>query len=403
MNILSSKISNFNIAIKHSIFKNIILRDYLKKLQILNSHHFNFSLKLTSLSKQRQFIKPIRNSFIFTNSNTGLFNKPYVLMKRKFTESINNHSENSFLINLENNSKPFLIVNEILANSLINRYNGAIFDLEKILKENPQNQLFIKDNHTEENFKKAISELLHIWKSKQPKTSITIKIPKSHIYLVEYFLDQKFYMHHCSKNDITLCLWLKEASEDKIPKYSHTLIGTGAAIFTAENKLILIREKFSNYNTIKWKFVTGYNDPGETIFKTSEREAKEETNLDIKFHGVIGFGEMIPSHYNCNEMCFFNLCSINSTENEIRKNVILDSNEVVSLEFFEKNKLLEMIKGKETTVFTEKVLNKLLPFWEENRSLEDNIHYMIKNRIIFKPIGYEDEINNRFSNFKVYY
>jgi len=372
-----------------NISKNCFKRYKARNIFLSNSSNFS-SLNF------KGFPKIFRNELSKENKNTFQYKDcclNYISSKNFTNIIIKNENNNPNSIN--KNSKLFSMIKTILDTSFTNKYNGVIVDIEKIYEE-------INYNRKEENFEEIIKELVSIWTHKIPKSSITIKIPIKHIFLTEYFLNQNFTMHHCTKNDITLCLWLTKNIEDKIPKYCHSLVGIGSVIYTKENKLLLIRERYSNYNIIKWKFVTGLNDHLENIFDTCLREAKEETNLKINYHGVICFAEFFPSLYNSNEICFFNLCSINAYEDEIRKKIIIDTNELSEVEFFNKEKLNKLIEKKEVTVFTEKVLNKILTSWDESKSLEENVDFMIKNKLILSPKGHENEMDNRFKSFKFY-
>lgn len=363
-----------------------VVKSYKKFNSIINENtHY-----LNSRTNQLRSFCYSKNKKIITYNNE-ILNK--TSLKRYSRRVLIDESTISNLIDKKSEFYQNLVI--ILSNSITNRYNGIVLNLDEVLYK-------LKFSRSDDSFDKTLKELLSIWVNKEPKSSITVKIPKEHIYLTEAFLKNNFYMHHCTKNEITMCLWLDKRMEDKIPKYCHTLVGTGSLIFTKENKIILIREKYSNYNTIKWKFITGLNDPLESIFDTCKREAKEETNLLIDYHGVISFSEFYPTIYNTNEFCFFNLCSINKIEEEIKKDVIIDTNELETIDFFNKEKVKELLYNKQTTVFTEKVLNKVLPFWDEFKTLEDNIQFMINNRLILTPIGHEEEMNNRFKSFKFY-
>lgn len=286
-------------------------------------------------------------------------------------------------------------IENFIMNSTTNKYNGLEIDIDKLFS-------IVNYKREDNNFDIVLKELLIFYTEKVPKSSITIVIPKSKIYLAEFFINENFYMHNCNKNNLTLCKWLRKDCDDKIPKYPHTMIGTGSVILTKENRVILIKEKFSNYNVIKWKFVTGLNDVYESVHETCKRESKEETNLKIDYHGVIAISECFPSIYNGNDICFFNLCSINASADEIRKQVILDYNEVDKIEFFAIKDLKELIKLKDITLFSQKILEKLFDALDDHKSLEENIQYIIENNIILKPNNHEKEFDYNFKSMKLY-
>lgn len=67
---------------------------------------------------------------------------------------------------------------------------------------------------------------------------------------------------------------------------------TGAIIENDKGQLLLCRSpKWHN----KWTMPGGHLDVGETIQQAVLREAKEETNLDLEYVGIVHFGELINS------------------------------------------------------------------------------------------------------------
>lgn len=340
-------------------------------------------------------IKSILNNTL--NKNTNFINRGKLfLQKRNFCYKEKHININNYISpNINPDSKEFSLIKTFLENTYTNKYNGAELDLEKILSKNNYEKSY--------NFFDVIAfEINKIFTEKIPKSSITIKIPKNKIYLTEYFLEENFYMHHCTENEIILCKWLKENIENKVPKYPHTIVGIGSVILTKNNKFLLIKENRSYLNKINWKFVTGLNDKKESIYTTVERETREETNLKLNIHGVIGFAEIFPSLYGANEMCFFQFCTINKTEEEIKKELIIDKDELDQAEFFEIEEVQKLREEKNVTVFTEKILSKILHEIKKEKTLEENLTNLIEKNLLLQRSTDEIKYDNNFKAFKFY-
>jgi ADP-ribose pyrophosphatase YjhB (NUDIX family) len=331
---------------------------------------------------------------IFKGKKKNIFSKQikYFCYKEK-----NIDTNNIISPNIKTNSKEFSLLKIFLNNTFTNKYNGAELDLKNILIDE-----VYKRSDNENYFNTIAKEINKIFTEIIPKSSITIKIPKNIIYLTEYFLKENFYMHHCTENEIILCKWIKEKIEDKIPKYPHTIIGIGSVILTKNNKFLLIKENRSYLNKIKWKFVTGLNNKRECIYDTVKRETKEETNLNINIHGVIGFAEIFPSIYDANEMCFFQFCTIDKNEDDIKKELILDKDELDQAEFFEIEEVQKLREEHNVTIFTEKILSKILHEINKEKTLEENLNNLIQKNLILQRSLSEIKYENNTKSFKFY-
>ena len=63
------------------------------------------------------------------------------------------------------------------------------------------------------------------------------------------------------------------------------LLTVDAVIITNEGKIILIKRKNPPFG---WALPGGFVDVGETVEEACKREAKEETNLDVKIERLLG-------------------------------------------------------------------------------------------------------------------
>jgi ADP-ribose pyrophosphatase YjhB (NUDIX family) len=59
--------------------------------------------------------------------------------------------------------------------------------------------------------------------------------------------------------------------------YQSAKVGTDAAIFDAEGRLLLVHRS----DTDNWGLIAGWVDPGESPHETATREVKEEVGLDV--------------------------------------------------------------------------------------------------------------------------
>lgn len=60
------------------------------------------------------------------------------------------------------------------------------------------------------------------------------------------------------------------------------------AIIERSGKLLLTQQAPGRWHPGKWAFPGGVLDPGRTLLEQTLREAKEETNLDVKLEGLVG-------------------------------------------------------------------------------------------------------------------
>ncbi|MFA6466718.1 MAG: NUDIX hydrolase [Patescibacteria group bacterium] len=95
-------------------------------------------------------------------------------------------------------------------------------------------------------------------------------------------------------------------------------------VFDKKKRLLFVKDpKWKN----KWKFPGGHIEVGESIFKASVREVKEETGLIVKALEIIDCGEKIasPSYHRLAHFVYFTVaCFSKNLEMKINKKEISD-------------------------------------------------------------------------------
>ncbi len=291
--------------------------------------------------------------------------------------------------------KSFVTKDSLLQNCTINIYNGVELDLEKIMVNNNSRQNF-------ENFPEILEHSLNRW-NHNSVSSITVRIPSTLTEYLKIFLEKDFYFHHTRGNALYLCKWTDKKSRDKIPTFAHHHVGIGACILNQNIEFLLIREKFSpsyaNANPRKhlWKFVTGLIEEGESVVQATQREVKEEVNMEVDYQGCLTFSESYPNNQQISDICFFNLCTI---KNELPSytNIEIDKEELSEAKFFKIDEVIKLLSEEETTLLTMSTLNKLIPLIDFKKSLPENI-----NHIKSKGIFLSREVDLKNLNLKINY
>ena len=220
---------------------------------------------------------------------------------------------------------------------------------ENLIKVNQYNSLEISTDPLDdvEQFGAWILEKLPIW-SVQNK-SIIVTVSQEASSLIPLLLNVGFTYHHAKQTTAVLTKWTGEG-ESRIPKFAHHYCGVAAVILDESNKLLLVKER--NYevasNKGKWKFVTGFVEPGEALAEAVKREAMEETGLEVEPEGILTFRELFPARFGVEDMCFFFVCRLG-------KETGLCDGELIEKEFFE----LSKIKWDDCTPATKYVLSLL--------------------------------------------
>jgi 8-oxo-dGTP diphosphatase len=89
-----------------------------------------------------------------------------------------------------------------------------------------------------------------------------------------------------------------------------------AAVLKKDNKVLLVKEVLED-NKEHWIFPGGGVEFGETVEEAAKREMKEEVGLDVDIKELIGFKEIIRTHFDYHTVIFFFLAK--PLGEEIRK------------------------------------------------------------------------------------
>lgn len=69
--------------------------------------------------------------------------------------------------------------------------------------------------------------------------------------------------------------------------YINPIPAVGVILFNDKNEILLIRRKYKPEQG-RWSLPAGFMESDETAEQTAVREAKEETNLDVKLNDIFG-------------------------------------------------------------------------------------------------------------------
>ena len=266
-----------------------------------------------------------------------------------------------------------LNLNIFLEKCKMNQYKGIEINLEDCNME--------ISSLSEMDLNRIIQHSILEW-NKIEVRSITITIPLNLTKFIKSFTDEKFYFHHTTEDTLTVCRWLDKTTPNKIPKYAHHHIGVGACIFNQKMEILLIREKYSIINKKKnqplWKLVTGLVEEGENLIEATYREAREEVNLEINYHGCVMISERFPDKFNLTDLCFFSLCSLKSKEEF--SEIEIDKSELTEAKFFNLKEIENILDEKMCTLATENTLNKILPWMDFNLTFDENLKKIEESR-----------------------
>ena len=143
------------------------------------------------------------------------------------------------------------------------------------------------------------------------KSSLWVEVPISHARYIEACSDiEGLDFHHASGNIASLSMWLKEDVDCKIPEYATHQIGVGAIVVNSRDEILCVRELRMNYRP--WKIPGGRADLGEHLEEAAIREVMEETGIECRFKGVLGFRHTQGSQCGRSEIYF--VCRLEPVE-----------------------------------------------------------------------------------------
>ena len=119
------------------------------------------------------------------------------------------------------------------------------------------------------------------------KSAIWITVPMSRASLIEHAHKCGFEFHHAEGTVATLCKWLLEGEESRIPTFATHQVGVGAVCISQHtNEILCVREMRNNYRP--WKMPGGLAELGEHLDEAVVREVYEETGIRTRFLSVLG-------------------------------------------------------------------------------------------------------------------
>jgi len=306
--------------------------------------------------------------------------------KFHFHNNINNNFIKNLSKNFTSNTKLSLVSNKIkistskncfyfntkytfFDNYKLNAFHGVLLKIPISITPNTFN---ISD------FQNKIKENIKLWEDKQYK-SATITIPTESSFLIKYFVDEGFTLHHTNQQDIVICKWLCKTTSNKIPDFCHHYVGVGAIIINKKMQTLLVKENLSEFrtenNSKPWKFVTGHVNPGEDIITATLREINEEVGLTkINVLGNLTVRDVYPSKNGKSDICFFNLCTIDEGDD----NIIFKDKELSDAKYFSFDEIASNnLDLTEATTFSIKRLKTLLKDYKE---YQEYLNYKNKDK-----------------------
>ena len=150
--------------------------------------------------------------------------------------------------------------------------------------------LHIKLNVLPENFSQCLENSLIQWHEEKIK-AVWLLVPNSQLELTAVCKNYGFYPHHVNDAGIMMAKWMLEDKPNKLPTYSTHYIGAGGVVFNQENQILLVKNRYSGIGVINWRVPGGLVEPNELIIDGAMREILEETSIQTRPVGVIGFRE----------------------------------------------------------------------------------------------------------------
>ena len=162
--------------------------------------------------------------------------------------------------------------------------------------------MHIKLSNLPENFQQVLEVSLVDW-TQQHLKAVWLFVPNSQLELTGVCRDFGFYPHHVSDSGIMMAKWLKDYP-NSLPTYSTHYIGVGGVIFNPDNQILLVKNRHSGIGISNWRVPGGLVEANELIINGAVREVLEETNIQSRPLGVIGFREKMNYQFNRPDIYF---------------------------------------------------------------------------------------------------
>ena len=157
--------------------------------------------------------------------------------------------------------------------------------------------------NTEYSFTKLLSTTLTHFKANRVK-GVWVFIPLSKTDYIKHLVAENFKFHHATDSEVALQTWLPP-TPNKLPNYSTHYIGVGGILINPINETVLVIQESQGLDKNMWKIPGGLMDSGETLDECCVREVFEETGVESKFVGVMGFREKRKYLFNKGDIYFF--------------------------------------------------------------------------------------------------
>ena len=241
-----------------------------------------------------------------------------------------------------------------MENSKLNQLTHNINNFKALYINTSENEDYFKNiTQNLKSLYELLSEIDDKLKAGELKTIIFI-INIKYTHLLQYFTntittknssknyDYKF--HHTEDDNLFLIKY-NYNNPNKFPNYGKHQLGIGAFIINEDNKVLLVKEKIVTVNKLKgrWKIPTGRTERGESIGIACVREVYEETQLKVKFEGIVSFRETYPSLFDCTDIFFVCICSCNNSKDQII-NLSIDD-ELEEYRWFTKQEIVDEVKN----------------------------------------------------------
>jgi 8-oxo-dGTP pyrophosphatase MutT (NUDIX family) len=261
----------------------------------------------------------------------------------------------------------------------IDNYNCVWIDLRK-----SDNSHWLAEKSEEELRILIKKQLINIENLSVKVKAVWIYIPIELAHLIHHFTAEKYIFHHTENGRDLLLSKLLNTSANNLPNFATHYLGVGGLITNEDGKFLLVKEK----NALKqlkglWKIPTGHANKGETIEAALKREIFEETGLNVVFVGVINFREAFPYIFDCSDIYFVCLCTVEN----LRAKIDVDKGgELEECEWFNKEEIVELMKNNKISPDVKHIFKSI---WNGSKSISSltlkvsNEIQFFKSRMIF--------------------
>lgn len=163
--------------------------------------------------------------------------------------------------------------------------------MERVLQgiKDAYNCMHVNKTLLPSNFPEVLHNSLREWQANTK--AVWLEVPNEQLEFVKVCKDAGFYPHHVSGDGILMAKWLLN-TPNKLPGYSTHYIGAGGVVFNNQGEMLLVKNRYERTGISVWRAPGGLVDPGETVLEAAVREVREETSIEARAVGIIGFREL---------------------------------------------------------------------------------------------------------------